>query len=604
MKDKKNKLQQILSGLPLNSYLENYNFNKFRHDFQAGLTVGIMLIPQAMAYAVIAGVQPIYGLYACIFPLILYPVFGTSRHLALGTVAVDMVIISASISKIANTGTSEYILLVILLSFLIGVIQIIMFSARLGFLINYLSRPVINGFTMAAALIIMSGQLGNLLGISIPETAFFYEIFQIVFTKLGQANQTALLLGTGSIILISLIKYWKPVFPTSLVIIILGIVLGWTLNLPEKGVEVVGKIPSGFPAFEFPDISLTNIRSLLAPAITLALVQFMTINTLGRTYGSRHDYSIDPNQELLALGLGNIMNGFFNGLPASASFSRSAVNEQSHCRTPFSNSFAALVVIFTLLFLTRIFYYLPYPSLAAVVMVAGYNLIDLKSMKFLYKTKKRDFYIALFTFIITLFIGIQEGILLGITASLLAILYRQSKPNVAELGHLPGTRSFKDLKRYSKAEQIDRILILRVDASFSFANAEYFKDFILEKSSGRDGNIKDVVLDCSAINDLDTTALEAIGKVRAALKERDIELYMAGIKGPVRDVMKKSGLYDRLGEHEKIFRTPYRAILDILTNRKKDEESDHIGEHYKDTDEYKDKDDMEPPRYMPEDGID
>jgi len=348
---------------------------------------------------------------------------------------------------------------------------------------------------------------------------------------------------------------------------------------------------------------LASFRGLLSTAITLALVQFMTIITLGKTYAKKHEYSIDSNKELLALGTGNIINGFFNGLPSSASFSRSAVNDESGTRTSLSNIFAALVVILTLLYLTPVFYYLPYCSLAAVVIVAGVNLIDIKAIRYLYKTKKRDFFIAMFTFVTTLLIGIQEGILLGITASLVAILYRMSTPNVAELGHLPGTRSFKDIERYSKAEQFEKILILRVDASFSFANAEYFKDNILAKSTGRGGKIEAVILDWSAINDLDTTALEAMSSIIEALKEKNIELYLAGIKGPVRDVMKKAGLYESLGPNKRIFRTPYRAILDILSDWHEASGSELLGHHYKDTDKFVDKKekDIDHTKYEPDD---
>jgi len=574
-------------------WLAEYNQTKLLRDLQSGITVGIMLIPQAMAYAVIAGVPPVYGLYACIFPLIIYPFFGTSKHIAVGTVAIDMIIISASVSKIATPGSKSYILLVTLLAFMIGLIQIIMFTARLGFLINYLSIAVINGFTIAAALIIISGQLDNLLGIQIPQPAYFFETLKAVYLKINNIEQTTLLLGIGSIIMIALIKSWKPRFPTSLLIIIMGIFLGWKLELPQKGVHVVGNIPSGLPTPEVPHLSLSSIRQLLSTAITLALIQFMTFVTLGRTYANRNNYSIDSNQELLSLGLGNLINGFFHGLPASGSFSRSAVNEEAECKTPISNIFAAIMIVITLLFLTPLFYYLPYPSLAAVVIVAGFNLIDLKSLKYLYETKKRDFTIAIFTFLITIIIGIQEGIILGITVSLLAILYRQSKPNIVELGHLPGTRSFKDLERYPKAKRITKILILRIDASFSFANAKYFKDNLLKKARDKEVQIEDVLLDCSAVNDLDTTALGALSDIIDALKERQIKLYLTGIKGPVRDVMKKAGLYDKLGENKRIFRTPYRALVDILSGRDLIKESNNLGQHYKGTDKYADKDEDE-----------
>jgi len=586
--------ERLTKLFTVNKWIEDYNLNKLRHDLQAGITVGIMLIPQSMAYAVIAGMPPIYGLYACILPLLVYPLFGTSRHLAMGTVAIDMIIISAGISQIAQPKTEEYIVLVTLLAFIVGVFQIIMFSAKLGYLVNYLSRPVIVGFTMAASIIIITGQLGNLVGVELGQSVYFYETLAKAFSNLQNINQLALGIGIGSIIVIGLLNYWKPLFPSSLLIIILGIAGSWYFNLPQKGIDVIGEIPAGLPSLTLPSLTIGNLRELISTAIALSLVQFMTIVTLGKTYALRNDYEINSNQELFALGISNFLNGFFSAMPVSGSFSRSAVNEQSKSKTPLSNAVAAGVIILSLLFLTPLFYYLPYPSLAAVVIVAGYGLIDIRSFKFLFQTKKRDCAIASFTLFITLFVGIQEGVLLGIIASLLGILYRESYPNIAELGHLPGTRSFKDLDRFSNAEPLDKILIVRLDASFSFANAEYFKDYILDKSKGKRKNIDAVIIDGTPINDLDTTALNSISSIIQTLQERDIELYIAGVKGPVRDVMKRAGLYKNLGPQQRIFRTTHRAVVHILKRWGKNEsDDDRLDKYYDYVEEEPDEEKLE-----------
>ena len=577
----------------ITSWLEDYNLNKLQHDSRSGLSVGIMLIPQSMGYAVIAGVPPIYGLYACIIPLLVYPLFGTSRHLAITTIAIDMVIISAGISNIAKPESEEYVILVTLLAFIVGIFQLIMFSAKLGYLVNYLSRPVIVGFTMAASIIIITGQLGNLMDIDVGKSTYFYETVVKVFSNFQDINYISLAIGAGSIAIIGLINYWKPLFPSILFAIIIGIAVSWYFNLPQKGVDVIGKIPSGLPSISLPSFSMDNLRELLSTAIALSLVQFMTVVTLGKTYALRNDYEIDSNQELFALGISNFLNGFFSGMPISGSFSNSAVKEQTKSKTPISNIIAAGVIILCLIFLTPLFYYLPYPSLAAVVIVAGYGLIDIRSFRFLFKTKKRDCAIASFTLLITLFIGIKEGILLGIIASLLGILYHQSYPNVAELGHLPGTRSFKDLDRFSNAEPLEKILMVRLDASFSFANAEFFKDYILKKSKDKMDTIKAVIIDGSTISDLDTTALNALKSIIQTLQEKNIELYIAGIKGPVRDVMKRAGLYKNLGPQQHIFRTPHRAVLHIL-KRWDDQQtnSTRVDDYYDDIERDPDKEEL------------
>jgi len=564
-------LQRFKIVLTINRWLEIYSGNILKKDLQAGLTVGVMLIPQCMAYAVIAGLPPVYGLYASLLPLLIYPFFGTSRHIAMGVVALDMIIIAEGVGRIATPGSQEYISLVIVLALLVGLMQVVMSWARLGFLVNYLSRPVIVGFTIAAAVIIIFGQAGNLLGIDIERSSFLADSIGQLMSKAGSANLLSLLIGGGSVILILIFKFWKPLFPKALAVIIIATALSFLLDLPSQGIETTGRIPPGLPPVRPPLASMSALRQLFSTAVTLALVQFMTVVSLGRTYAARHRYSIDPNRELFALGICNIFNSVIRGMPVSASFSRSAVNEQAESRTPISNIFAGLMVFITLLFLTPAFKYLPTAALAAIIITAAINLVDVDSLKWLLRTKRRDGLIALFTFAITLVIGIQEGILIGIAVSLLALLYRESRPNVAELGHLRGTRSFRDLKRFAEADKIEKIMILRIDASFSFTNAEFFKDYILRKSISSEEEVEAVIIDGSAINDLDTTALDALRSVIETLKEWDIELHISALKGPVRDVMKKAGIYELLGE-ERMFRSPHQAVINILSRWEKETE--------------------------------
>jgi len=305
--------------------------------------------------------------------------------------------------------------------------------------------------------------------------------------------------------------------------------------------------------------------------------------SLGRVFAARHRYALDANRELVGMGAANLCGSFFQAIPSSGSFSRTAVSAQAGVRTSLSNLVAAAIIALTLLFLTPLFYYLPMPALAAIIMVAGFSLIDLDELKALFEAKERDGMIALFTAACTLFIGIQEGILLGIGASVTAVLYRISRPNVAELGHVPGTRLFRDLDRFDQAERIKGVLVLRVDASFSFANAEYFKDFILESErGGRD--IRAVVIDGTSINDLDTTAVEALHSVIETLDDRGIELYFTGLIGPVREVVVRSGLFEKLGG-EHFHMGPHDAVVYILETWDAADEGERLVRYHHDAEQ-------------------
>lgn len=562
------------------NWLPNYTAKKFRGDLTAGLTTGVMFIPQGMAYAVIAGVPPIYGLYAGVIPLLIYPLLGTSKNLSIGPVAIDMLIVAAGVSLLADPNSERYITLTILLTMMAGSLQLLMGSMQLGALFNIFSRPVIAGFTLAAPIIIAFSQLNNLLGIELPQTQYIIVTIQETFQNFDQVHFQTVLWGGTAIFLLAIMKYLKPILPASVIIVSISIFLAWFTGASSMGIKLVGDIPTGLPPLSLPEINFNNMRELLPTALTLALVQFMTVASLGQTFAKRNNYIVDPNHELVAIGASNFLGSLFQSIPVSGSFSRSAASEQANVQTSFANIITSSIIIATLLLLTPIFYFLPMPILAAIIIVSALNLIDISEFKFLYTTKRSEGFIAIFTAICTLLIGIQEGILLGVVASMLQILYKYSRPNVAELGIIPGTRLFKNLDRNPEAKTIDGVLILRVDASFSFINADYFRDYILETSRERNETTRYVVIDGSTINNLDTTATDKLKSMVTTLKNWDIELYIAGLKGPVRDVIDKSGLREYLGD-DHYFRDPHEAISHILKIMDKENEETRL-QDYKD----------------------
>lgn len=562
----------------ITTWLPNYNTHKFKGDLTAGLTTGVMFIPQGMAYAVIAGVPPIYGLYAGVIPLLIYPLFGTSKNLSIGPVAIDMLIVAAGVGLLAEPNTDRYITLTILLTLMAGGLQLIMGSMRLGAIFNIFSRPVIAGFTLAAPLIIAFSQLNYLLGIELPQTQYIIQIIEEILLQLNQIHVQTFLWGVAAIVLIALFKYIKPIFPASVVILVASIFLSWLMNLGSSGIELVGSIPTGLPSLSLPEINFNNMRELLPTALTLALVQFMSVASLGQTFAKRNNYIIDANHELVAIGASNFFGSLFRSIPVSGSFSRSAASEQANVQTPFANFITSFVIIATLLFLTPLFYYLPMPILAAIIIVSALNLIDISELRFLYRTRRSEGMIAIFTAACTLLIGIQEGILLGVVASMILMLYKYSRPNVAELGIIPGTRLFKNMERNPEAKPIEGVMILRVDASFSFVNADFFRDYIIEKSRERNESTRYVIIDGSTINTLDTTAVDQIKSMISTLENWDIELYITGLKGPVRDIVDKSGLREFLGP-DHFFRDPHEAVSEILGIIDKEDQTSRLDDY-------------------------
>ncbi len=575
-------LRLARQALPILDWAPDYDGEDARGDLTAAFTVAVMLVPQGMAYAVLAGVPPIYGLYTSVVPLLVYPLIGSSRHLAVGLNAVPMIVIAAGLTPLAEPGSGRYVELAILLTLMVGLLQVAMGSLRLGFLANLLSRPVIAGFATAAAVIIVASQIGNFIGVDLGRSIHVHQTVLEAAARAEEVHWPSVAIGGGSVAVIAGLRWWKSLFPAELAVIVLATVATWGLGLESRGVHTVGLVPGGLPLPDLPSLAFGDIRALVPTAVTLALIQFLSVVSLGRIFANRHRYSIDANRELTGVGAANVTGSLFFCLPASGSFSRTAVNEQAGARTPMANMLAALLVALVLLFFTPLFANLPMPALAAVIVVAAVGLLDAHEISFLFRTKRVEGWVAMITLSATLLIGIIEGLLLGIGAAVVAVLYRQSRPHVAELGHLSATRSFKNLERFGNAYTIEGLIVLRIEAGFSFFNAEFLKDFILEKAKTGHGNVRAVVIDGSSINDLDTTALDALEDVVEELGEKGIDFYFAGLTGPIRDVMARSELGRRLGP-DRFHRNPHQAVAHILDRWDEKEGTERLDQYERST---------------------
>ncbi|RMG24507.1 MAG: solute carrier 26 family protein [Bacteroidetes bacterium] len=539
----------IKQFFPVLDWLPHYQKRQLEGDLAAGLTVGVMLIPQGMAYAMIAGLPPIYGLYAATVPLIIYALLGTSRQLAVGPVAMVSLLTAAGVSTLAETGSETYIALAITLAFLVGMTQFLLGAFRLGFLVNFLSHPVISGFTSAAALIIGLSQLKHLLGIDIPRSHHIHEILLNAIEGAGDINPYTLAIGLGGILLILGIKKWKPSIPAPLLAVIFGILAVWGLGLTEQGVKIVGKVPQGLPAFSMPVWDLSTLESLIPIALTIALVSFMESIAVAKAIQAKHkNYKVDSNQELIALGLANVGGSFFQSYPVTGGFSRTAVNDQAGAQTGLAAIISAGLILLTLLFLTPLFYYLPKAILASVIMVAVFGLIDWKEVRYLWKTDRTDFWMLLITFVATLSLGIEQGIGIGVLLSLAMVIYRTTRPHVAELGQIPGTHFYRNVGRFDEVVKRDDLLILRFDAQLYFANISYFRDKLEELMAKKGKALKYVILNADSINKMDSSAIHALAEVWEELNTQGIQLYLSGVKGPVRDALHRAGLIQKIGQ--------------------------------------------------------
>ena len=534
--------------IPILDWLPNYQKTWLKGDIEAGLTVGIMLVPQGIAYAMIAGLPPIYGLYTAMIPQLVYAVFGTSRQLSVGPVAMDSLIVALGVAALAEIGTDKFIEFAVLLSLFMGLLQVLFGVFKLGFLVNFLSRPVISGFTSAAALIIGLSQLNHILGVNLGRSNRLQDILIQAFNQVTETNLMTLSIGTLSIVILIFFKKYLKKIPAALVVVILGILTVKIFHLEEKGVSIIGSIPDGLPSFRLPSFDLETLTNLYPIALTLSFIAFLEAITVSKALETKHEnYKVLPNQELFALGVSNIIGSFFQTYPATGGFSRTAVNDQAGAKTPLSAIIAAMVVAMTLLFLTPLFYDLPKAVLAAIIIVAVFGLLDFKVPKQLLAFSKRDLVILNITLLVTATIGIKEGIIMGIVLSLGMLIYKTTKPHMAVLGKVPGAHFYRNIKRFKNVEIQEDILIVRFDAQLYFVNTSYFKDKLQEYVKFKGDKLKFIIINGESLNDLDSSAIYTLFEVLKFYKSKGIQMAFTGLKGPVRDKMAKSGLMELLG---------------------------------------------------------
>ena len=529
-------MKKIKELIPILEWLPNYNSSRLKGDFIAGITVSIILIPQGIAYALIAGLPPIYGLYCALVPQLVYAIFGSSRQVAIGPVAMDSLIVATGVSTLALAGSDSYITITILLAFMVGSIQFLLGVFRLGFIVNFLSKPVISGFTSAVALTIGINQFRNLFGVDFVQSDQIQYVLEDIWFNIIDFNSHTTVIGLTSVGVIILLRKINKKIPNALLVVVVGILTIRYFGDEFSDVAIVKDIPSGLPSFSFPEMDISQMRELLPIALTLVMVGYLETISIGKSLEAKQDeYKLRPNQELIALGLSNIIGSWFKAYPSTSSFSRSAINQESGATTGMASLVSVVMVLLTLLFLTPLFYHLPKTVLAAIIIVAVFGLVNAKEAIFLWKANNLDFWLLVVTFFSTLLFGIEYGIMIGVGLSLIILIFRTSRPYVAELGKVPDSDFYRNRERFNEVILDDEVLVFRFDAQLFYANSSYFIETLELMVEEKGPRLKLIVLDAESINRVDSTGVEMLKERIKFYHKKNILFYFAGVKGPVRD---------------------------------------------------------------------
>ncbi|MCC1493841.1 SulP family inorganic anion transporter [Cognatishimia sp. F0-27] len=553
-------IEQLRRYVPVLDWGRSYDRKAFSNDMIAAVIVTIMLIPQSLAYALLAGLPPEAGIYASIAPIVLYAIFGTSRALAVGPVAVVSLLTASAIGQVAEQGTAGYAVAALTLAFLSGGFLVLMGVFRLGFLANFLSHPVIAGFITASGLLIATSQLKHILGVS-AHGHTLPEMLGSIYAHLGDVNVITVVIGvTATAFLFWVRKNLKPTLrrlgasplladiltkagPVAAVVVTTLSV--WAFGLDESGVKIVGAVPQSLPPLTLPGLSPDLVGALLVPAILISVIGFVESVSVAQTLAAKKRQRIDPDQELIGLGAANLGAAFTGGYPVTGGFARSVVNFDAGAETPAAGAFTAVGLAFAAVALTPLVYYLPNATLAATIIVAVLSLVDLSILKKTWGYSRADFIAVAATIFLTLGFGVEVGVASGVAISILLHLYKTSRPHVAEVGLVPGTQHFRNIHRHV-VETDPAVLTLRVDESLYFVNARFLEDLV--QSRVTEGcAIRDVVLMFSAVNEVDFSALESLEAINHRLRDMGVRLHLSEVKGPVMDRLKRSHFIEEMG---------------------------------------------------------
>lgn len=531
-----------------------------RADLVAGITVALVLIPQSMAYAQLAGLPPYIGLYASFIPVMLAAFMGSSRQLATGPVAVVSLMTAAALQPLAASNPEGFMVYAAVMALLVGVFQLALGLLRLGVLVDFLSHPVVVGFTNGAAIIIATSQLSKFFGVSVEQAEHHYEtVWRVLVAASQHTHMATLLMGLLALAIMILLKKFLPKVPGVLTAVVVTTLLAYGLDFPSLGGKVVGDIPKGLPSLSIPSFNLTVLLQLSSAAITIALIGFMEAIAIAKAMAASTRQRLDTNQELVGQGLANISSGLFQGYPVSGSFSRSAVNFSAGAITGFSSVVTGVMVAVTLLFLTPLLYNLPQATLAAIIVMAVVNLVKIEPIKHAMKVQKHDGIVAIITFALTLIVAphLEGAIIAGVVLSLGLYLYRTMRPRFAELSlHADGTLRDADVHGLPRCETIS---VLRFDGSLYFANAGYFEDKVLANVASKP-KLKYVIIDAEGINQIDATGEEMLHVLTQRLKAAGIQLMFSRAKKQIMDILRRTHFIEHVGEQH-FFRTRTDAIL-------------------------------------------